>query len=361
MIVVNVNSGLGNQMYHYALYLALKKLNPIQKCYIDTSIFEIKHKEKKYALEDIFNLSIPNIKDVVTPESYADYIKKARPVTERLLDNWLSKSAVVCRELLYSMLNEKGYDKWMDITDLISDTYPNKKFELLMFLKRTPVLADWIYKLKKQDKNYNLRKFYSSVHKMTCIKRYCMKKPEYYSSIMEHQSGNICYIGNFEDGNIYFKSVESEVKNSFQFPKLDKENIKISKEIQDCNSVSIHIRRGDHLESNVDMTGEDNFFKRAIQYIKINTSKPIFYVFSDDIDWCKKNQKDLGLTEGENVYFIDWNTGNKSFRDMQLMSLCKHNIIPVSTFSWWASYLNTNPYKIVIAPVGYWGNATVNV
>ncbi len=51
-----------------------------------------------------------------------------------------------------------------------------------------------------------------------------------------------------------------------------------------------------------------------------------------------------------NAVFMDWDKGKDSFRDMQLMSLCKHHIIANSSFSWWGAWLNTNPEKILVSP-----------
>jgi hypothetical protein len=62
------------------------------------------------------------------------------------------------------------------------------------------------------------------------------------------------------------------------------------------------------------------------------------------MDWCKENIK------LDNARYIDWKSGEKSFEDLHLMSLCKHNIIANSSFSWWGAWLNNNPNKIVIAP-----------
>ena len=71
---------------------------------------------------------------------------------------------------------------------------------------------------------------------------------------------------------------------------------------------------------------------------------PVFYFFSDDPDWCKQT------FSGLKAEFLDHNKGEDSFKDMVLMSVCRHNIIANSTFSWWGAWLNQNIDKKVIAP-----------
>jgi hypothetical protein len=79
--------------------------------------------------------------------------------------------------------------------------------------------------------------------------------------------------------------------------------------------------------------------------MKKTINNPSFFIFSDDIPWCRDN-----LGKEENCEYIMGNTGANSYRDMQLMSLCRHNIIANSSFSWWGAYLNQNPDKVVVAP-----------
>ena len=88
--------------------------------------------------------------------------------------------------------------------------------------------------------------------------------------------------------------------------------------------------------------------------------RPIFCFFCDtgSIDWCKNNAEIFGLDfRKDAVYFVDWNKGNESYRDMQLMAKCKHNIITNSSFGWWGAYLNDNSEKITCSP-NAWINTT---
>ena len=82
--------------------------------------------------------------------------------------------------------------------------------------------------------------------------------------------------------------------------------------------------------------------------INRRTTPTLFCVFSNDIRWCKENIEPL--LNGKETIYVDWNTGTDNFRDMQLMTKCKHCIIANSSFSWWGAWLNNNKDKIVIAP-----------
>lgn len=119
-------------------------------------------------------------------------------------------------------------------------------------------------------------------------------------------------------------------------------------------SVSVHIRRGDYANNPKVMSHHglltQDYYNSAIEYIKQQRPNAAFFVFSDEIDWVEKN-----MFHGVNAYFV------KNFTaecELYLMSLCKHNIIANSTFSWWSAYLNTNHNKIVIAPVNWFNNIT---
>lgn len=166
--------------------------------------------------------------------------------------------------------------------------------------------------------------------------------------------------GNFQSEK-YFESIESVIRDEFKFTKqLDLENLKWKNEILNSNSVSIHIRRGDYisLKQNANKFAQIplSYYQSAITYISQNLPSSVFFVFSDDIKWVKEN-----LISDAPLHFIENNnTPQTSHFDMQLMSLCKHNIICNSTFSWWSAWLNNNPQKIVIAPQNWFADISIN-
>ena len=92
-----------------------------------------------------------------------------------------------------------------------------------------------------------------------------------------------------------------------------------------------------------------SYFDKATSEIVKKHSDIRFVVFSDDINWCKEAFKNKNFT------FIE---DEKDYIDLHMMSLCKHNIIVNSTFSWWGAWLNTNPNKIVIAPKVWFGSSS---
>jgi len=160
------------------------------------------------------------------------------------------------------------------------------------------------------------------------------------------------FLDGFWQNEQYFKEIREILIKEFT-PKnsISQEAIKYLKNIENTNSISLHVRRGDyindkHTNSVHGVCGID-YYKRAIAYMNRYIDKPVFYIFSDDIDWCKENFDFI-----ENKIFID-NT-KSAFDDLELMKNCKHNIIANSTFSWWGAWLNQNYKKIVVVPTIWW-------
>ena len=146
------------------------------------------------------------------------------------------------------------------------------------------------------------------------------------------------YIQGYWADERYFKSIENIIRKEFTLKKkLDEKNQKILKLINNSMSVSIHVRRGDYItnKTNIPKFIGLDYYVNSIKKIKKQISNPVFFVFSDDIPWCKTNLASLA----NNIHYIDHNKGKNSYKDLVLMSNCKHNIIANSTFSWWGGWL----------------------
>ena len=186
-------------------------------------------------------------------------------------------------------------------------------------------------------------------------------KTKIYKEIDAFEEKKVCaneYVKKGEEGiydgywqsEKYFIDIRETLLNDFHFPLGEKKLQLISERMKHENAISVHIRRGDYLDEKVNgrygniCTKE--YYKKAIQMIKRKINHPIFYFFSDDIEWVKANiyiENGTYIKKNDFDDFHDW-------YDMYLMTICKHNVIANSSFSWWGAWLNQNETKMVIAP-----------
>ncbi len=167
-----------------------------------------------------------------------------------------------------------------------------------------------------------------------------------------------CFLLGYWQSERYFLDFSARIRRDFSFRlPLERENIELAKQINQVNSVSLHVRRGDYVHnpktSAIYERCSDDYYRTSIQYVAERVQQPHFFIFSDDIAWVKKN-----LQINAPHQYVDHNHGAECYNDMRLMSLCQHHIIANSSFSWWGAWLNPNTEKIVVAPTRWFANQT---
>jgi hypothetical protein len=258
MIIVNVNSQLGNQMFQYALYRKLLYLG--KKVKLDTRYYQAK--PEQFAL-DIFNLKL----NIASEKEILKARDEYRSYADRLRRKFLGKRKTIFEEI---------------------------------------------------------------TSKSLCF------KPEVFTV-------KNAYVDGYWQSEKYFSDIRNILLKDFTFPPLQEEkNKQLLDLIRQNLSVSIHIRRGDYANGFPMLPKE--YYQAAMQYFSDKYKEAFFVVFSNDNAWAKEN-----ITFEKGI-FVDWNTGRNSYKDMYLMSQCRHNIIANSSFSWWGAWLNSNENKEVIAP-----------
>jgi|SaaInlV_110m_DNA_1040235.scaffolds.fasta_scaffold09377_2 hypothetical protein len=157
----------------------------------------------------------------------------------------------------------------------------------------------------------------------------------------------------------YFVKHRKNLLKLLCFPVLSGRNLETQGFIEKNNTCSIHIRRGDYITNPGAVMNmariNSNYYKKAKTYIEKNVKNVKFVYFSDDINWVRN---EFHIANSDIV--VDWNNESDSYVDMQLMSLCQHNIIANSSFSWWGAWLNKNTEKVVVAPKKWFNNVSLN-
>ena len=230
----------------------------------------------------------------------------------------------------------------LDISEF--DTYKLRNFDLNAF--------QFQYEVAEQDEiaKFSNRSFFKKVmdrigpySKRTFFRE---KYFHFHQDFLKYPSNS--YLKGYWQSEKYFLPAKDIIKKDLTFKKEYIENVaSFAKQIANKNTVSLHIRRGDYSNKVVyEMHGiiPVEYYLKAVDLIKDKTSEIKLLIFSDDIEWTKKH------FNFPNTEFVSGDISKTHFEDLYLMSVCKHNIIANSSFSWWGAWLNENPDKIVIAP-----------
>ncbi len=158
--------------------------------------------------------------------------------------------------------------------------------------------------------------------------------------------GNIYYHGYWID-KFWMRELEKLGEN-LVFPEItDSENLLTLKHIEETNSTSIHIRRGDYAD--LGLTAENSVIRNMVDLMREKQPDLSLFVFSDDIEWCRNNEESIGFSKCRELFYVSNNSGTDSYRDMQLMSKCKNMILSNSAFCYLAALLNKE-LKLVLNP-----------
>lgn len=231
-----------------------------------------------------------------------------------------------------------------------------RKYELDVFPVRVPFATATDLKKFSVASNARLSSILPFLSSYCTINEPCF---EFSEGILKSPKNSLL-IG-FWQTEKYFLPIQDTIRNDFRFRKpMEVQNADIASEMSRQNAVSMHIRRGDYANNEetkkVHGTCPPEYYAAALKYIQDKVKDVHLYIFSDDMAWVKDN-----LVFNAPATYVEHNSGESSYADMQLMSLCRHNIIANSSFSWWGAWLNNNPGKLVVAPAKWFNDSPANV
>lgn len=174
------------------------------------------------------------------------------------------------------------------------------------------------------------------------------------------KSSRSVYLVGYWQSEKYFKNIEEILRSELTIKhNQGPDNQAMSCLINQTESVSLHIRRGDYVSNPISYQAHGicslDYYRAAVETLTKTVKQPHFFIFSDDIEWAQENLKlDHPLTNVSN------NGEVQDYEDLRLISHCKHHIIANSSFSWWGAWLCSHSQKIVIAPKKWFNNPKLN-
>ncbi len=195
-----------------------------------------------------------------------------------------------------------------------------------------------------------------------------LNKPHFYkeislnydSEVFNLSSRRILFEGYWQSEK-YFNKIKDTIRKEFYI----KENFNLNQEklfnlITSTNSVCVNFRRTDFVTlkkaNTIHGVPPMDYYYNAVKLLKKKGLKFNFFVFSDDIEWCK-----LNFHLDEDLIYLDHSSfkGERFSIYFKLMQSCKYFIIPNSTFAWWAAWLSNYNEKIVITPKTWFADSVL--
>ncbi len=298
MFIVMMNGGLGNQVFQYIFIRNLELLTGASVLVDDSWFFVTENRvvenrtggvapfDKRahngYEMDYVF----PNMSKLLFLSEYFD-----QEVWQHMVNRAKHEGVMIAQQLL-----EGG----LDVTLLIESVNPA---EVKSFTGRI---------LRTTSNRFN-----SSLSKLT---------------------GTIYYYGYWVCAG-WFDNYKDILMKELSFkPIEDLHNKEYEREIQSSFVVGVHVRRGDFVRIGVAL--QEQYYFDAIRKLSEDHPQVTYFIFSDEIEWCKENDKVLGL-ENKKVVFVEGNYDHKNnYIDMQLMTMCNILVVGPSSFAYLASLLN---------------------
>ncbi len=276
-----LNGGLANQIFQYIFYrYAQLSTGKAEEWFLDDSFFFIHHVHNGYELERVFGLKPRLLSRYFDPD-----------VWEYMLDLKRRENKSIPQILL-----ENGND--------------------IVMVSEADNFAQWNpFKGKLLD--IEVGKYLPDLVRLP---------------------GDIYYHGYWINKH-YLEAYRDIILKELSFPPFDEaHNLEYKKKIENSESFALHIRRGDYVE--IGSAFKESDIRQAVETAVEAMPEVTFFVFSDDLPWCREHASEMGLDLPRETVFVEGNTGEKAYRDLQLMSLCRSMVVGTSAFNYLAALIN---------------------
>lgn len=203
-------------------------------------------------------------------------------------------------------------------------------------------------------KLYPLKVLYRKIIRGTILARYTMfKEKQTYHFDPEYLNiKNDTYLYGYWQTEKYFKDYRKELLQMFT-PRyeLSSDCKKYINKANCCNSVAVHVRRGDYVKIGICL--DKSYYFHAFEYLEQRMKNITYFVFSDDMEYVHQMFKNAQ----REIVYVQYTSANPTLDDFFIMKACKHIIMANSSFSWWAAWLNNNPDKQVLYPKTSWADS----